>query len=62
MGLSCGFLVFDGFSNMVLASAIEPLRAGARLCRRRELRLAVAVAVRWRCRQRRAFICVATAA
>ncbi|MBB3316834.1 transcriptional regulator GlxA family with amidase domain [Rhizobium sp. BK181] len=27
MGLSCGFLIFDGFSNMVLASAIEPLRA-----------------------------------
>ena len=27
MALSCGFLVFDGFSNMVLASAIEPLRA-----------------------------------
>lgn len=25
--LHCGFLVFDGFSNMVLASAIEPLRA-----------------------------------
>jgi transcriptional regulator GlxA family with amidase domain len=25
--LRCGFLVFDGFSNMVLASAIEPLRA-----------------------------------
>ena len=22
-----GFLVFDGYSNMVLASAIEPLRA-----------------------------------
>ena len=27
MGLDCGFLIFDGFSNMVLASAIEPLRA-----------------------------------
>jgi len=27
MSLSCGFLIFDGFSNMVLASAIEPLRA-----------------------------------
>lgn len=25
--LRCGFLLFDGFSNMVLASAIEPLRA-----------------------------------
>lgn len=25
--LSCGFVLFDGFSNMVLASAIEPLRA-----------------------------------
>jgi transcriptional regulator GlxA family with amidase domain len=25
--LNCGFLIFDGFSNMVLASAIEPLRA-----------------------------------
>lgn len=25
--MHCGFLVFDGFSNMVLASAIEPLRA-----------------------------------
>jgi transcriptional regulator GlxA family with amidase domain len=25
--LHCGFLLFDGFSNMVLASAIEPLRA-----------------------------------
>ncbi|MDE1994559.1 MAG: helix-turn-helix domain-containing protein [Rhizobiaceae bacterium] len=27
MRLRCGFLIFDGFSNMVLASAIEPLRA-----------------------------------
>jgi transcriptional regulator GlxA family with amidase domain len=27
MGLDCGFWIFDGFSNMVLASAIEPLRA-----------------------------------
>lgn len=25
--MKCGFLIFDGFSNMVLASAIEPLRA-----------------------------------
>jgi len=25
--MRCGFLLFDGFSNMVLASAIEPLRA-----------------------------------
>lgn len=27
MALTCGFLLFDGFSNMVLASAVEPLRA-----------------------------------
>ena len=27
MRLNCGFLIFDGFSNMVLASAVEPLRA-----------------------------------
>jgi len=27
--LRCGFWLFDGFSNMVLASAIEPLRAAA---------------------------------
>lgn len=27
MHLRCGFLLFNGFSNMVLASAIEPLRA-----------------------------------
>ncbi|MEJ5087245.1 MULTISPECIES: GlxA family transcriptional regulator [Brucella] len=27
MTLRCGFLLFNGFSNMVLASAIEPLRA-----------------------------------
>lgn len=27
--LRCGFLLFDGFSNMVLASAIEPLRAAS---------------------------------
>lgn len=26
MSLRCGFLLFNGFSNMVLASAIEPLR------------------------------------
>jgi transcriptional regulator GlxA family with amidase domain len=27
LSLNCGFLLFDGFSNMVLASAVEPLRA-----------------------------------
>jgi transcriptional regulator GlxA family with amidase domain len=33
--LTFGFLVFDGFSNMVLASAIEPLRAANTLSGRR---------------------------
>jgi transcriptional regulator GlxA family with amidase domain len=33
--LAYGFLVFDGFSNMVLASAIEPLRAANTLSGRR---------------------------
>ena len=28
--LNCGFLIFNGFSNMVLASAIEPLRVAQR--------------------------------
>lgn len=31
----CGFLLFDGFSNMVLASAVEPLRAANDLSGRR---------------------------
>lgn len=31
-GFACGFLLLDGFSNMVLASAMEPLRAARDLC------------------------------
>ncbi|MFM9861197.1 helix-turn-helix domain-containing protein [Pseudoxanthobacter sp. M-2] len=31
----CGFMLFDGFSNMVLASAVEPLRAANALSGRR---------------------------